>query len=121
MSTESFSCPVCGAPHEWTVPLPSNITCGNCQSTFSPVDEIRRYTLHLCRPGEIDGFIESHYSGRPFVLPRKGDRVNSKYLELRSDEELRIVDVEFEFSAPLDAGASSRQVIFLLTEVTHKV
>ncbi len=121
MKKEKMYCPSCGAAHEWSLPLPQSIECGNCKTPFSPIDELHRITIHICRPGEeISGFLESIYSGRSVILPRKGDKVLSKYeeyLSLSSDESLRVKDLMFEFQRSDDQSGIVRQVIYVLTEV----
>ena len=114
---EKMSCPSCGAPHEWPQTLPQTITCGKCKSVFSPIDELRRYSLHICQPGLRDRFIESHYSGRPFIIPRPGDTILSRYANLAARESLRVSGVEFEFQK---VGEATRQVVYVLTEVAKR-
>ena len=107
-------CPSCGAPHEWPQPLPATITCGNCKSVFSPVDELHRYTIYICKPDHSDAFLEVHKSGHCFIIPRKGDKILSQYANLSEDESLRVIDIEFEF---VTVGNTSRQAVYVLTEV----
>jgi hypothetical protein len=105
---EDMACPRCGAPYGWEHPLPQIYTCDSCKSVFSPVDELRRYSLHICYPGERNRFIQIHHSGRrPFIVPRPNDTI------LLSDgKPLRVSEVEFEFRKVRDR---TRQVLYVLT------
>lgn len=116
MQKRQMTCPACGAPHEWTLPLPQTITCGNCKSMFSSAGELRRFTIHICGPGRGDEFLESHHSGRPFMVPRRGDVIRSPYINVKDGESLRVADVEFEFPGGAE-GQGGSQVVYVLTEI----
>lgn len=113
---KKLACPACGAPHEWPLPLPQAINCGNCKSTFSPVEELRRFTVYVCRPDENDTFLEVHHSSRPFMLPRRGDVIRCPFIRLEDGESLSVLSVEFEFLESAEGHAAS-EAAYLLTEI----
>jgi hypothetical protein len=119
MKREKFSCPICGSPHNWPEPLPALFRCCRCKSEFSPVEELRRYTVHICRPGQSDSFLETYYSGRPFIIPRRGDRILQETFDLSNDESLRVSDIDFEFTR-VDNSSTIRQSVYVRTEISKE-
>jgi hypothetical protein len=97
MANEKIRCPICGAAHDLNPPVPLTMICSTCQSAFSPSEEVPRYALYICKPGQHRSFLESHYSGSPFILLRQDDAIVSKKIRLKKGEALRVTSVEFEF------------------------
>jgi hypothetical protein len=119
MRREKFSCPICGSPHDWPQPLPALFRCCRCKSEFSPIEELRHYTVHICKPGQLGSFLETYYSGRPFIIPRKGDRILHESLNLSDDESLRVSDIDFEFMR-IDDSETIRQAVYIRTEISKE-
>src|SRR5437660_5416220 len=109
MARETVSCPICGTKHEVTVPVPQTLGCRTCQTTFVPLQELPRFTMHICKPGNNHSPAESHYSGRPFILPRPGDKVRL------GDTTVEVTKLEFVF---VQRRNGTRQVIYVMTKGT---
>ncbi len=114
MANEKYSCPSCGLSYQSSQPLPQAVTCGNCETVFSPVAELQRYSMYICRPGERSRFLEVQQSGLPFIVPRQGDTISTKFLKLKPEQALVVTGLEFGF---VKRGSSSRQEVYVFTEV----
>ena len=118
MAIKKFNCPSCGADQEWPQELPDLITCGNCKTKFSPANEVRRFTLFICEHPNSESFIEKHYFATAFIVPRRGDHINSKYANLPENKTLKVVDVEHEFVDK--EGSAIHQNVNVYVEVIEK-